>query len=358
MQEIFKCVSGSHLYGTNIETSDTDYKGIFVLPKDDYLRLGFPKQIDHNKDFVSYEVGRFLQLLMTGNPNMIDLLFVPDKFILSKHPLYDLVLQHRDKFITKECRNSFVGYAIGQIRKARALDKKLNWEQARIDRKTVLDFCYVIPSDHNFHTIELRKWLKEQGKEQRFCGLSKVTHGRDLYHLFYDHIAEMGKEEMRSKQFNYHGIVSNEDTANDVHLSDVPKYANRECIMLFNKDAYSIHCKDYQSYQEWLSKRNTDRYKQSSVKDQQIDAKNLMHCRRLLDMAIEIAETGKVNVYRENKEELLKIRKGDCNLKDILEKAENDVERIDELFNNSHIPDTVDREFVDELLVKIRSAEK
>ena len=33
---IFTCITGSHLYGTNIESSDKDFVGIF-LPTEEYL---------------------------------------------------------------------------------------------------------------------------------------------------------------------------------------------------------------------------------------------------------------------------------------------------------------------------------
>lgn len=340
MKEIFKCIVGSHLYGTNIETSDTDYKGIFILSQNDYLGLSYPKQIDHSKDYVSYEVGRFLQLLMTGNPNMIDLLFIPDEFVLSKDPLYNLILEHRNKFITKECKNSFVGYAISQIRRAKSLDKKLNWEKSKIERKLVKDFCYIVTP---MGLTLFEDWLRRQRGNQfsspdHYC-LSKVNHGRDMYNLYWD-------------ENHVNGFY--QENSNEVRVDSIPKEILPTGILYFNKDAYSQHCRDYNQYQEWLKTRNTDRYKESSVKEQFIDSKNLMHCRRLLDMAIDIATLGKVIPNRENTEELLKIRKGECNLQEVLNTAEKDVIRIEELFSKSSLPDKVDFTFVNNLLIKIR----
>lgn len=85
-----------------------------------------------------------------------------------------------------------------------------------------------------------------------------------------------------------------------------------------------------------------------------IDGKNLLHCRRLLDMAIEIAEQGNIIVNRPNSSELLKIRKGEIDLKNIITKAEEDILRLDSLYASSSLPDTVDTNVVNDLLLTIR----
>jgi len=46
-----------------------------------------------------------------------------------------MILEHKDEFITKVCCKSFAGYGIAQIKKAKGLDKKQNWEKGKVTRK-------------------------------------------------------------------------------------------------------------------------------------------------------------------------------------------------------------------------------
>ncbi len=71
-------------------------------------------------------------------------------------------------------------------------------------------------------------------------------------------------------------------------------------------------------------------------------------------MAIEIAETNTLNVLRPNAEYLLKIRKGEIPLKEIIDQAEIDLKKLDVIYSNSNLPQSVDMDFVNNLLLQIR----
>ncbi len=336
---IFKAIVGSQSYGTNIATSDIDYKGVYMQKNDELITFHYKEQIDVSKDECYYETRRFLQLLQSANPTVLELLYSPADCIIEKKPVFDLIVAHRDKFLTKKCLHSFGGYAIAQIKKAKGLDKKMNWERERITRKTPLDFVYVY---ENGKTILIEKWLENNQLLQEFCGLVALDHFKDGYALYYDNTKNLG----------FKGIVV--ENSNHIRLSAIPKNMNALAIINFNKDGYSKHCKDYNQYQEWLDNRNTQRYIDTEEHNQKIDGKNLMHCRRLLDMAIEIATEKTIKVRRPNAKELLDIRQGKMSLETIIEKAEIDIERLDNLFENSDLPNDVDADFVNDLLLSMR----
>ena len=134
----------------------------------------------------------------------------------------------------------------------------------------------------------------------------------------------------------------------------MPKDKTAVTILYFNKEGFSSHCRDYLQYQDWLANRNTQRFVEIENHNQQIDGINLLHCRRLLDMAIEIATEKTIKVRRENAEELLKIRRGEIDLEQFIAKAEEEIENLEELFQKSNLPDEVDPVFVNELLLKVR----
>ena len=349
---LYLVIRGSHAYGTNIESSDTDYAGVFIQSMDDIFGFNYKEQINDDKnDTVIYEVRRFLQLLASNNPTVLELLNTTEDCVIYKDPIFDLILNDRDKFITKVCAKSFGGYAKQQISKAKGQDKKQNWEKDKVTRKTPLDFCYIHRGEKS---ISLVNFMEEKGMDQRFCGLSNVPHSRDTYALFYDFKEEESNGEI--KNLGFKGIAF--EDSNQVRLSSIPVDVPKNYFIghiSYNKDGYSQHCKDYLSYQEWLEKRNEARWVDVQSHGQKIDGKNMMHCMRLIQMSREIAEGKGIIVKRPNASELISIRRGEVDLQTLIDKVENEISEIDNLFDNSNLPNSVDSDFVHNLLVKIRN---
>jgi len=336
---IFEALMGSHAYGTSLPTSDEDFRGVYIQPLEDILGFGYVEQVsDKKNDIVFYEIKRFLEMVQTNNPNILEILNVPEDCIVYKDPIFDLVLEHKDIFLTKKCRWTFSGYAIDQIKKARGLNKKMNWDEINMKRKTVLDFCYILDEGQS---IPFNKSLHDCYQD---FGLAKIDHAHDVYSMYRMERVEGG------------GIVSEPETANDVQLMSIPKNAKMVAYLTFNKDAYSNHCKKYNEYKIWLKERNEDRFKMNKDHGKNYDSKNLSHCIRLLDMGIEIANKKEIIVRRpkDHRELLLSIRRGEMEYDDILEKAETKIKELYEAFEKTSLPEKVDRQFVDNLLVSIR----
>ncbi|MEI6142977.1 MAG: nucleotidyltransferase domain-containing protein [Mariniphaga sp.] len=347
---IFKAIVGSQSYGTSTPSSDIDYKGVYMQTVNELITFGYQEQVDVSKDECYYEVRRFIQLLQSANPTVLELLFSPEDCIIQTSPQFELIVDHRDKFLTQKCLLSFGGYAIAQIKKAKGLDKKMNWEKDRVERKTPIDFVYAYKDGK---TMPVENWLLKEGKNQENCGLVALDHFKDCYALYYDYDAQgINTETENITPLGFRGIIS--DDSNTVRLSSVPKGMVPETIVYFNQDGYSMHCKDYRDYELWLQNRNTQRYVDIKGHNQQIDGKNLLHCRRLLDMAIEIATEKTIHVRRPNADYLLSIRRGEVPLDSIIEQAEVDLLTLEELFANSGLPKECDKDFVNDLLLKVR----
>ena len=378
---LFETIIGSQAYGTQTPTSDVDKKFVYILPEDCILGTGYIEQLNVNKDYVGWEIRRFLELMASNNPTVLELLNSPEDCIITKHPMFDLILEHKDKFITKICKNSFGGYAVQQIKKAKGLNKKQNWEKDKVTRKDVLDFVYVIKGEKS---IPWKKWNKDKespdGKlyEEKFCGVVNVPNARDLYVVYFDydanncfneripeHMREASKawrkEEGHPMGFGYKGLVKtgegqNVAESNQLRLSSIPKGQTPICNIIYNKDSYSTHCKDYKEYEEWLENRNEQRYVDTQAHGQKIDGKNMMHCMRLIRMAQEIGAGKGIIVRRPDAQELLSIRRGEVDLDNLIDMAEEEIARMDEIFDNSDLPNSVDKDLVNDLLIKIRKS--
>lgn len=347
--EIFKTIVGSRAYGTATAASDTDYKGVYVQHPDEILSFGYREQYERGKDESYYEIRRFLQLLQTANPTVLEMLFMPEDCIVHIRPAFRPVIENRERFLTALCKSSFGGYAAAQIRKARGLEKKMNWERERIRRKTPFDFCHAYD---NGGTLPIASYLEREGMKPEWCGLAALPHFRNCYALYYDHAAQRAAEGNDAAPLGYRGIF--DDDGNEVRLSSVPNGETPETIICFNREAYSQHCKDYRAYTTWLAERNTQRYVDTAEHGKKIDGKNLLHCRRLLDMAMEIATEGTIRVRRPDADELLRIRRGQVELEEIIGQAERDIETLDRLFEASALPESTDPGFVSDLLLEVR----
>lgn len=337
---LFEGISGSRAYGLSLPSSDTDIKGVFVLPQHSFYGLDYIPQVnDAKNDEVYYELGRFVELLYKNNPNILELLNTPKDCILYEHPLFKKLKPAL--FLSKQCKDTFAGYAMSQIKKARGLNKKIMNPMDK-ERKSVLDFCYV---QHAQGAIDLKAWLAKQNLVQESCGLVNIPHMKDIYGLYCDN----------NQSYNFQGITRPK-TVDTIVLSSIPKEAKQVAILYFNKDGYKKYCKDHKQYWDWVSKRNESRYENTIAHGKNYDAKNIMHTFRLLDMAEEILSTGEINVRRPNRAALLEIRSGTFEYNTLMERAEEKVARIEKLYATSTLADVPNKIQVEQVLVDIRKA--
>ncbi|SDC21304.1 nucleotidyltransferase domain-containing protein [Niabella drilacis] len=335
---IFECISGSKAYGLDTPASDTDIKGVFILPRNWYYSMEYIPQVSNEtNDIVYYELKRFIELLAKNNPNILELLATPDDCILLCDPLMNLVKQ--EYFLSRLCEQSFANYAYSQIRKARGLEKKIANPVNR-ERKSPADFCYVYIEKK---AMPLNSYLRERSFSQESMGLTSLAHFRDCYQLYH------------SAGSLYSGIFRKEDS-NDVCTSAVPRDAEPLGLLYFNRDGYSVYCKEYREYWDWVAKRNETRYQGSVRHGKNYDSKNMMHVFRLLRMALEIAEDHKIYVRRTDRALLLQIKEGKYDYDELVHKAETMMRRLKTLYRESRLPATPDQHAANNLLVCLRSA--
>ncbi|MCU0451093.1 MAG: nucleotidyltransferase domain-containing protein [Bernardetiaceae bacterium] len=342
---LFEAVSGSRAYGTHHPASDWDLRGVFVLPQAQLYGLHYVEQVaDEKNDIIYYELGRFVELLLKNNPNILELLGMPDDCIRLCHPLFRRL--RPELFLSKLCRYTFANYAHAQVQKARGLHKKVLNPVAK-ERKTILEFCYVLQGQG---AVPLLAWLVQKGWQPAHCGLVNVPHAREVYALFYDHAAHEGLPGL-----GFNGLAPS-PAATQVSLSSVPAGLAPVAYLSVNHDGYSAYCKDYQQYWEWVEQRNPHRYASTIAHGKNYDAKNMMHVFRLLDMAEEIATEGRITVRRPNREHLLRIRAGEFEYDELLAQAEAQRQRVEKAFDRSPLPPQPDPEAVNHLLVELRQA--
>lgn len=333
---LFETVAGSHAYGTQLEGSDRDLRGVFVATTGLTGGLDRVEQVtDERNDQVYYELARFTELLLRNNPNALELIAMPEDCVRFRHPLFEWLTP--SLFLSKLCAKTFGEYAMGQIRKARGLNKKIVNPQPE-ERHPLLSFCHVPVGQGS---VPLLDWLESKGIRPDECGLTAVRNAAGVFAIYHDLPGV------------YRGLVSPKDP--DVLVfSSVPKDAEPVGWMHCNEDAFRAHCKAHCEYWQWVAQRNEERHATNAGHGRGYDSKNLMHTIRLLEMAEEIAREGVLRVRRPNRDYLLQVRAGEFSYEVLVNRAEELHATLESAFAASTLPDAPDRNRVNDLLVELR----
>lgn len=376
---LYEYIRGSRLYGLNNEDSDVDTGGVYICTKEELLGCyGYKSQVsDFRNDNTWYEVGEMMRLLLKSNPTILECLFVPEEMVLGPvHPLMQMVLDHREQFISKQCFNPFFGYAKSQIEKARGLNKKIT--NPVTERLTPFDFIYTFQGQGS---RKFRDWLADRGLHQEFCGLVNVPNMHEIYGVYYDfgghvsadndwmndmtflsfaceYFGDMSIGETKDRlavmaPIGYRGVINVAD-GNELRLSSIDDKNTRPiCFISYNKDGYSSHCRLYSEYKTWERKRNPKRYE--SNLDKNYDSKNIMHCFRLMHTVEEIAEGKGVRLRRTwDRQFLMDIRNHKFEYDEIMERLEEEEDRMNGIMEQSTIRERIDAAFVNDLMIAIR----
>jgi len=335
---IWEVVVGSQAYGTNTPESDVDIKGVYVVDQKDFITGNYKQQVELDADTVYYEYTRFLQLLKSANPTVLEMLFTPDFTIIINNswmkPLHDV----RNKFITQKCQHSFGGYGFAQVKKAKGLDKKMNYEKHFTEKKTIIDFCWVMSSANRYAPMPIREYIIKEMTELENFGLVHLDHTRGIYSMYH------GENE------GYRGIANEFVPV----VSSVAKEAHPVALMFWNIDAWQEYKKKHSEYLEWLENRNVARYVDTQKHGQKIDGKNLLHAVRLVNVASDIGHGLGMVVFRPEYKYLISIRKGEVNLQEILDYVTHEIENLGDIFaRNKELPYGVKDELIRELTLNV-----
>ncbi|WNJ18854.1 DNA polymerase beta superfamily protein [Pontibacter sp. G13] len=337
---LLSCQTGSRTYGLHHAQSDHDEKGIFLLPKLQFLGTNYQEQCsDKRNDVVYYELGRFVELGLKSNPGIIEMLFTPNESIYARNPILDHLNPHW--FISQKCKQTFGGYAKAQIQKAQGLNKKIVNPFPKV-RKTPLEFCWI---QQDANTIPLTSWLQQTGRDQAKCGLVNLPHMKHVFALFYP------ENDLPSP---FKGIIQSEKSTS-LSLSSIPKGSSAVATLFFNEDGYQTYCKNHREYWKWRKLRNEARYQVGGSESLGYDTKNMMHTFRLLLMAKEIAEHGRPEVFRQDREFLLGIRNGEYSYEELSQMAEELESETHLAFERSNLPEHPNKEKIVRALVEMRS---
>lgn len=253
-------LGGSHAYGTNIEGSDVDIRGIALNSKSDILGgSSFEQIVNESTDTTIYSLNKIIGLLTNCNPNTIEMLGLKPEHYLWLSPVGQELLSNRKMFLSKRALYSFGGYATAQLR--------------RLDNKSMRTLEQAQQEQHILNSIMNATYTFPEKYEEFLLG--------DSINLFLD---KSRQEDMDKEIFM------------DIHLTHYP-LRDYKSMWSDMKNIVSEYGK--------IGQRNKKAIEHGKI------AKHMMHLIRLYLMCIDILEKEEIITYREaDLEYLMSIRQG------------------------------------------------
>jgi len=310
MNIIVEMIFGSHLYGTTTETSDKDFKGIYMPSRYDLFLNRVSKSItrntktnsngkntSHDVDSEFYSLHYFIKLACEGQTTAIDMLFAPDDKIIHSSDIWLKIVENRNRFLTKNLQ-AFISYARRQASKYGVKGSRLS------DAKQVIDFCDSLKNSDDWYL--------------------KIKHNWDLLptgehiHKFDPDVHGIGFYQVCGRKIS--------DTCSLQQLHDI--------VRLF-----------YESYGA--------RAKQAEL-NSGIDWKAVSHALRAAYQIKQILTEGLVTFPLKEAPFLIKVKNGELNfineVSPLLDELMDEVERLSEI---SKLPDKVDVNFWDDFIYDV-----
>jgi hypothetical protein len=287
-----------------------DLRGVYVQPLREFLSIAaVPGLIaDERHNIVYYSLRRTLELLAAANPNMLELLFMPADCVRIDTPEMARLRARRDLFLTRQCADTFVGYAFSQIKKARGQNKWVN-QPRPVEPPRKEDYCHVLPRAALVGDLlppARPLALADSGVDLAQCHAARLEHAQGVYRLYHYGTEALGV--FRGDVLVPESIPIEDESARFVGL------------LLYNERAWAQSMDDHRNYWTWRRERNDSRWVAQELGDIDYDAKNLMHTIRLLLSAESIVMHGQPIVRFEgaSRDLLLQVRGGKLTYSEVM----------------------------------------
>lgn len=321
MKILIKAVAGSHLFGTNTEKSDHDYKGVFLPTKRELLLGEYKDSISHSTgddfsrntkadiDTELYSVRKFFKMLRNGDTAALELLFTPDEMIIEKSPEWDFIVSKRAELLSSKV-NALIGYARQQANKYGIKGSRMG------ELSKVIELLKSLEKEFDFPNAKLKhNWDRITAEIKNFDHVHLIK----LPVKYNDEMDGMPALDILGKKFDYHTQFST--------------------VLETMKKIY----------------KNYGQRAREAKKNNGIDWKALSHAVRVCLQGIELMSTERISLphKKENIDLLLNIKLGKIDYKEVAEIIESKLEELELVTKTSNLPEDIDKDFVDDLVAEI-----
>ena len=338
---IFSTIHGSVAYGLNNAESDLDIRAIVVPPKEYFLGFNktFNEWITTNPDCTVFNLKKFMKLAVNGNPNCLELLFTEpeDHILISAEG--KVLLDNRDKFLSKLLKERYIGYSKAQA------------HRIKNHRKWLLNTPTHKPTREEFG-LPVKPQIE---KNQYDCVKNLINKKIEQWNPDFEPFSDSQKIYLQGKVSDI--LTEMQITSDDKWLAAARTIGLDDNLILILKKEKEFENKveDWENYLDWKKNRNPKRAILEAKYG--FDLKHGTQLVRLLTLGKEILETGKCQVKRtHDREALMAIKNGAWTYQQLIDFADKTEEDVKEAYKNSKLPNQPDVNYLDNLCIDLIEA--
>jgi len=369
---IFLTLAGSQAHGTAREGSDVDVRGVCIAPL--RLRLSLfrsfeqydgtlplelaetviPRIQEHptaarglsiKTECVIFDVAKFVGLCAAANPNALEILFADERDWLFATPTWRRLHDQRGQFLTKKVQQTFLGYAMAQLKKIQT------------HRSWLLNPPAKKPSREEFGLPAHGGTLSHDDQNRIEQSIAEKLRSYGVDNVDMPKSSRIALQE-RFDAFYRDALFASTDDI-DEHMRAVATASlgvpSEVASTLNAEKRYRAALKHWDSYQTWKNQRNPARAELERAHG--YDTKHAMHLIRLMRMGLEVLETCELHVRRGDAEQLSAIREGALSFDDLLVLAGDLQQSMQKATAATELPHDVDYNRVDALLTTVLGIE-
>lgn len=368
---VFLTLAGSQAHGTAREGSDVDLRGVCIAPLrirlsafhafEQYegsvpetlattVRAGIAahetasRAAEIKTECVIFDIAKLVGLCVAANPNALEILFADERDWVLTTPLWRRLHDARAMFLTKKVRETFLGYAMAQLRR---IETHRSWLLDPPKKKPVRE-DFGLPAAFGALSRDDQNRIEQSIAEKiRSYGLDDLDMPKASRIALNERIRQL-----------YGDVLSAQDDAHDARLREVAVRSlalPSDVVWVLNAEKrFRAAAKHWDSYIAWQAHRNPARA--ALERAHGYDTKHAMHLVRLMRMGIEALETGELRIRRDDAEALAAIRDGALSFDALRTEANVLRAAMDDAAARSTLPNDVDREAVDALLFSLVTA--
>lgn len=369
---IFLTLAGSHAHGTARDGSDVDLRGVCIAPlpvrlslfqsfeqyegplTGEFSALVMPRLTAHptarrglaiKVECLIFDIAKFVGLCVAANPNALEILFADERDWVLETPAWRRLYEERHLFLTKKVQQTFLGYAMAQLKKIKT---HRSWLLAPPARKPARgDFG--LPPAGALGSDEQNRIEQGIADKIRSYGIDDIELPRSARIAVQERLQALYRDVLSASDDD----IQERMRAVATHALNLPS----DLIAALNAEKkYRAAVKRWESYQTWKSQRNPARAELERTHG--YDTKHAMHLVRLMRMGRELLERGEVLVRRDDAAELAAIRDGALSFDELLATAERLEQDLHRAGARAALPEEVDHDRVDRLAVELMRDER
>jgi hypothetical protein len=266
------------------------------------------KNTKDDVDDQSFNLQKFLKMVMSGDTVGTEILFAPSSAIIEMHPDWQLILDHKHLLLNKQCKG-FVGYCQRQAAKYGIKGSRMAACKGIVELLECLSAKYGATAKLGVATDELIEFCQDH-EFSEIVPLQSQANGPMIDHL-------------------------------DVVDRKIP-FTNSIAT------AHSIFAKVYANYGHRT---------RAAMDNEGIDWKAVSHAIRVAGQAKELLLTGHITFPRPDADYLLQVKRGELDYNAVAPLLERMVEEVDEASKVSPLPNKSDTVAIDELVLGLYHAQ-